>query len=396
MGTAPAGHAKYLYIDCVRGYAILLVIACHVTRAYPELPTLVMRQTSFGWHGVQLFFLASCLTLMMSWASDVAKSRRDVGAFFLRRLFRIAPAYYVAALAYYFLFPPAEFDWTQLAFVLGFINGWTPRTMPTVAGQWGVVPGGWSIAVEMMFYLLLPVIASVITNLRRSLVFVAVSVGVALVSNIAFLQIWAAEYSDAAVSNFLYFWLPNQLPIFALGTVVYHLIVRANGPQPGRVLTACRRRGNLLAAICVVLFAATAHVPLAKYWGEEPIFIPSLFVVAIWFAGFVFGVSSIKPRFFVNRWVGAVGEVSFSCYLVHWALLHLLFQNFPDLLGTSAKRYASLPAYVLGFIVTAALTVAISWVTYRLIERPMIALAKRLTAHRSHVPQPTAPTHGSD
>ncbi len=59
-------------------------------------------------------------------------------------------------------------------------------------------------------------------------------------------------------------------------------------------------------------------------------------------------------------------------------------------------NHAPTPAYVLGFIVTAALMVAISWVTYRLIERPMIVLAKRLTARRSDVPHPTAPTHGSD
>ena len=51
----------------VRGYAILLVITCHETYWFPELPYPVHRVTVLGWHGVQLFFLASAVTLMMSW-----------------------------------------------------------------------------------------------------------------------------------------------------------------------------------------------------------------------------------------------------------------------------------------------------------------------------------------
>ena len=59
-------HPKLMYIDCLRGYAILMVIICHVVRQYPELPYRAMQLAQTGWHGVQFFFLVSCVTLMVS------------------------------------------------------------------------------------------------------------------------------------------------------------------------------------------------------------------------------------------------------------------------------------------------------------------------------------------
>ena len=62
LAAPDAGKSRLEYIDCVRGYAILLVITTHVTDAVPELPYPVHKITVFGWYGVQLFFLASCVT----------------------------------------------------------------------------------------------------------------------------------------------------------------------------------------------------------------------------------------------------------------------------------------------------------------------------------------------
>src|SRR5579859_6173039 len=96
-GTRPL----FAYIDCVRGYAVVLVITCHVTGAFAQLPYPVHRLTTLGWHGVQLFFLASAVTLLMSWHHDQARfGRAQVAPFFIRRFFRIAPAYYAAAAFY--------------------------------------------------------------------------------------------------------------------------------------------------------------------------------------------------------------------------------------------------------------------------------------------------------
>src|ERR1700761_4455064 len=121
-GTAArvSGTPHVQFIDAVRGYAVSLVILCHTTYLFPELPYPVHRVAVLGWHGVQLFFLASAVTLLMSWHREIRRyGAADVGAFFLRRFFRIAPAYYVAALFYFWLTPPLSgFDATQGAATL--------------------------------------------------------------------------------------------------------------------------------------------------------------------------------------------------------------------------------------------------------------------------------------
>ena len=71
-GMAP----KHLvYLDCIRGYAIFMVIVCHLTSVYPELPYPVLRQATNGWYGVQLFFLAFAST---SSQRDLLRSIRSV------------------------------------------------------------------------------------------------------------------------------------------------------------------------------------------------------------------------------------------------------------------------------------------------------------------------------
>ena len=89
----PGARPLFAYIDCVRGYAVTLVITCHLAYAFPELPWPVHRIVVSGWYGVQLFFLASALTLLMSWRHETVRlGRARIAPFFIRRFFRIAPA----------------------------------------------------------------------------------------------------------------------------------------------------------------------------------------------------------------------------------------------------------------------------------------------------------------
>jgi len=149
--TSAPDAGKEAYIDAVRGWAILLVIISHVGGMFPEMPYPAKKLTNFGWHGVQMFFLASAVTLLMSWNRQ---SRRGLGAvrsFFVRRFLRIAPMYYMGALIYYVAEPPAsDFDIAQMLRSFSFVNAWHPDWIPTTSG-WMVVPGGWSIGGRIHF-----------------------------------------------------------------------------------------------------------------------------------------------------------------------------------------------------------------------------------------------------
>src|ERR1700744_3241432 len=93
--TAASGKPKFAYIDCLRGYAVLMVMVNHVTYAMPKVPWRVHQLGAFGWHGVQLFFLASAITLLMSSSYERDRTGQvSASDFFVRRFLRIAPMYY--------------------------------------------------------------------------------------------------------------------------------------------------------------------------------------------------------------------------------------------------------------------------------------------------------------
>lgn len=90
---------KYDYIDALRGWAILGVVLTHCN--YQQLPSIGVNIMKSGGNGVQLFFVVSACTLWLSLTAR--KSEKGfISNFFIRRIFRIAPLYYLAIIYYLF------------------------------------------------------------------------------------------------------------------------------------------------------------------------------------------------------------------------------------------------------------------------------------------------------
>ena len=148
---------KYDYIDALRGFAILGVILVHSSQWVAPTSSVLSTIASEGARGVQLFYIASALTLFLSLAARKQQEERANLSFFIRRFFRIAPAFYCAIIiytAYYGMsvryWAPNGLEWWYIPLTAFFMHGWHPETITSV------VPGGWSIAVEMTFYLFVP------------------------------------------------------------------------------------------------------------------------------------------------------------------------------------------------------------------------------------------------
>lgn len=380
-----------LYIDCLRGYAVLMVITCHLTYQFPNLPYPVHRLTVLGWFGVQLFFLASCITLMMSWNFEKErKGSADVSAFFIRRFFRIAPAYYAAGVFYFFFFPPAGgFDAWQAFASAAFINTWNPSWTPTVPTAWTVVPGGWSIGVEFSFYFLFPLFVIWVTSLSRALLVVLASVVIGVLANKVELAILGQSYTPVAIDNFLFFWFPNQMSVFALGGVLYFLLRAAQAETGvGRVLLMLRKRPNLLAAIAIATFLAQAYVPLGHHLGATPL-LPASLTATLSLMVLIVALSGGRGLL-VNRYAAAMGRVSFSAYLLHFAVLHL-FEVFPGVLHSQATGFGAIFAFVIGWAIAVPITYGVSLLSYQMIEQPMINVGRALIGARRRVRPATIP-----
>ena len=353
----PAAPHKYEFIDSLRGLAILGVLLVHVARyaggtlaGRPALAALLGN----GARGVQLFFVVSAFTLFLSMNTRHDEERRPTLNFFLRRFFRVAPLYYLAILYYGALVPvhpSARFSLSEYAANLTFTNGLNPYYINHL------VPGGWSITVEFFFYAILPWLFLRVRTLSHAVVLLvlAVLLNTACTSLLAHFPLIA----EAGVWwNFLFFYFPNQLPVFACGIVLYFLVRAPQRVLPGGTL--------LLSAYALLASLATDTASAATGWPYLP--------RHLWFGfGFVllgWGLSRKASWVLVNPVTRFVGRISFSLYLVHFAVLDVFDRCKPAAVIASGGLLPGLINVGVGFAVVAGVSSALAWVLYHLVEVP--------------------------
>jgi peptidoglycan/LPS O-acetylase OafA/YrhL len=134
---------REIELDFVRGVAILMVLTFHYQRFDPlPLPAPLRVIMSFGWTGVDLFFVLSGFLvgglMMKEWK---ATGGVEIGRFLKRRAFKIWPSYYLFLLVVTVLHvrPLKEFFWQNLFNVQNYFLSSLSHT--------------WSLAVEEQFYL---------------------------------------------------------------------------------------------------------------------------------------------------------------------------------------------------------------------------------------------------
>jgi peptidoglycan/LPS O-acetylase OafA/YrhL len=327
------------WVNAVRGIAILLVMAVHTSQHVGHLSAWSIDFFACGAYGVQLFFIASAFTILRSWRSRSGEPHA-VLRFFTRRFFRIAPLFYVG-IAFYGALRVAQtgsIDPAGVAVTALFLHSFSPPFVNYA------VPGGWSIGAEWAFYALVPVLAVVATNLRRSVFLFAATMAFALAAR------WVlAKTGGDPSSEFGTFWLPNQLPAFALGFVLYWAVELD--------VTLSRWVAVLGALGTVGVFAASQIIPMARLLSCVLLFFVCL------------SLSSFQWPLLVNRFTKGVGIVSFSCYLWHFAVLEFF---------SHLWRFEGPAGMALLYAMTVVGTVVISAASYKLIEVPGQALGDRL------------------
>ena len=152
-------------LDGIRAVACLAVLSYHVNflarnygiwRPLHGINTLIAALVYFGESGVTLFFLLSSFLLFLPFAKALLFDSPwpSLRRFYLRRIFRIVPGYFVALCLITLFFHP-EFlhhnHWQDLWLFLTF-------RMNNALSQQLNGPF-WTLAIEFQFYLLLPMLA---------------------------------------------------------------------------------------------------------------------------------------------------------------------------------------------------------------------------------------------
>ena len=352
---------RYDFVDALRGYAILAVIMVHSSLLLRPENTHLAQFMLFGVRGVDLFFVASALTLCLSWQHRASREIHPFRNFLVRRFFRIAPMFYVAMILYFALYGFSSrllalnsVHWWHIPLTIGFLHGFTPESMNSV------VPGGWSIAVEACFYLMLPALLLRLRSSGDIIVFFCASVSVSFLSAPVIRWVLAdlCHYDQQGmISAFVGKNILAKLPVFAAGMVAWCVL------RNRRRLRNVALAGMLLAAPLLYL---ECHITGSA---------PGEILLGSVHAGLIFALLAVvlgayPPRLLVNRWICEIGQISYSMYLLHFIVV--------DLLDRMIWFHGGNLSAVLHFMVVTAVAAAVASQTRRWIELPGIEVGRRL------------------
>lgn len=356
-------------LDALRGLAALAIVALH---AWLYTTTVAQKGDSLGDSvvhqfrlGVPLFFCLSGFLLYRGWVL-AAREGRPLPApatYARRRAARILPAYALAlAGSLALLVPLASVRGVDVpsAGVLPLFAVFASNLSPATAGA--LDPPMWTLAVEVQFYAVLPVLAWLaLRGARGAGSRLLVPPLALLAGGTLFNVLTAGEAGDIVASSSL----PALAPCFACGMVA---AVAADGAW-------CRRR-----AVSVLLLAAGVGLVLADgAWHERDagfaVRVARDLPAAIGFSAIILvAARDGAGRLLSARPFRVLGELSFPVYLWHMPLMLGLRGAglFPE-----GRPWAALGAVLL-------VTLPVAWLSWTCVERPVLrrAAARRASPDR--------------
>lgn len=315
-----AARPKLEVINGLRGVAILAVIWHHLFGLYfkpgsaAALPAASgpAFYLSYGWIGVQLFFVLSGFVLYLPYAEGRARleTAADLWSFYRRRAARLLPLYYIVALLCLALNQPppdgAKFaaELVSMGLVLfPFVNhGFEPYLNPPL----------WSLGVEIWFSVIFPL---AILALRR---FGAVRLLVATLALGCASRALGLGLKPGEAILPLTTGLSASLEIFGAGMVL------AQWHAGGQRVT----RPRLAVAVGAAVVVAAIWAKQAALPGMAVLFADILTIgLSLIVAGLLALETGLLRAAFANRPVQLLGMMCFSLYAWHEPLLRHVFQG---------------------------------------------------------------------
>lgn len=316
--------------------------------------------------GVDLFFLLSGFLITYLLLAERARfGRIDLKSFYVRRILRIWPLYYLCVamvpVLHHYYREPMPNVWQFVTFAGNFElmrHGWSSTAVNHL----------WSICIEEHFYLVWPLLVGLAPVRRLPTLFGVVMLLSVLVRLYYF---WFVPNSYMG----LYLHTFSRWDILALGSLfayaAYYRVLRVQVPRAARGLIYL---GGML------LFVNDVY----GEWNTVFAVITKRYVYAL-LAAFALGHILYAPDSFV-RWHRPTpfhyfGKISYGIYMYHGFVILFLVQEFPWFHNW----------FFVGWVLVFTLIVAA--VSYELVEKPLLRLKKHFDAFRaSRQPSPMIAT----
>lgn len=365
-------HQKLNGLDHLRALAISFVFFFHYFILSGGEPTWLPDVASFGWTGVDLFFVLSGFLIATPLLVQI-KQQQPISfrTFFLKRFFRIIPAYWVTIALYFCLpffrekeaLPPL---WKFATFT---------QNLGLNLQLFGTFSHAWSLCVEEHFYLVFPCILFALQYFKvfaKSywLLLVLFLLGFAIRIygyQVLYLPKSAAENNWMYWYQYLYYPTYNRLDGLLVGVSIAALPIFLP-----KIWVKISQFGNSSIGL-----GGLAIVGAYFFCEEQQTFAASVFgfpLVALGY-GFIV-VGAVSPNSFLYRYpsktTSFLASLSYALYLTHKGIIHItqqLLADFhlePHLLMLLCVATSLLGAYLLNLLV----------------EKPFMRLRKRVLASR--------------
>jgi peptidoglycan/LPS O-acetylase OafA/YrhL len=333
-------------IDWLRAIAVLAVVAFHF-----EAPAVFG-----GFVGVDIFFVISGYLITGIIRSEVKSGTFSFARFYERRVRRLLPALYamVALTAipsfHYLLTSERQEFFRSVAAVVTFTSNfffWFQTGYFDQAAVEKPLLHTWSLAVEEQFYLALPLLLWALLRLARGgRIALPIALGAMALASFA-LSIWLMRTDRSANAFFM---SPPRAWEFLIGGIV----AIEGFPVLRNALAQKIERGTALVLIAIPIFSLRQGPGFPGFNALLPCIGAAMF---IWSG---IGVPTLKRGTYSPlNIVKFFGQISYSLYLWHWPLF--TFARFSK---------SSLVLDPLDKIALLALTVAISYLSWRFVEQP--------------------------
>ncbi|MEQ1725726.1 MAG: acyltransferase [Sphingopyxis sp.] len=354
--NAPAPPAKITELDGLRAVSVLFVMLVHAS--YGRL--------SGGFLGVDIFFVISGYLITYLLISErEATGRISLVDFYMRRVFRILPPLICAIVLAMLLWQgEGGARGPVVAAALFFYANFLP------AETLGNLGHTWSLAIEEQFYLVWPLLFTLIFARSRALL-MAIAVAI-IIGSITVRAYLVTRWSDL---NPLYTFTPARLDpimlgcLLALGQGWAERVLRLAPPLVLRV-TAWLSAAALIGALVFAQRDFMQSTPIA------------FFLFALTGASLVVSAPMLPSRDWLRRALNTplmryIGKRSYGLYLYHYPIFGAL---------EAWRVEGDLGNYIVVTLVKIALSFAVTELSWRIVEQPALRLKARFSWVKSRAP----------
>lgn len=344
----------FLGLDHIRALAALLVVAWHFIHSTNGTPipfgftTSILPLSIFneGHTGVAIFMTLSGFLF----AKLLDQKQISFVNFYWNRLLRLFPLLMLVCLIDYLI--KISTNSSQDNYFIFLLNGLIFPTLPN---------GGWSITVELHFYLILPFILKYL-HTKAFVLFIII------LSFIGFRSFYFIIHNE--VQSIAYWTILGRIDQFILGMLCF---------KYQRLIIT--KHKLVLTCIASFLFAAWIFNILGGFYKMPSypsshsiwIILPTIEGVAYgifiaWYDNFSKNMTSLTARLF-----GKIGEYSYSIYLLHVFFVFYASNWFTNKFGPNI----SLEFALLGSVIFFVLLIPLAHLSYTFIETPFLKFRKK-------------------